>query len=133
MTHTIRNEKYMRKINDMTGLTFGAIMPTDIDGFMEIHDKLFIFFETKYGNAPIEGGQRLALERIADALWKAGKVVFVLHCRHYESGFKINVAQCDVVQTYYQGKWSPPRQPCTVLAAVNGMIKQHIDEELWKV
>ena len=35
---------------DFTGLRWGKITPTDIDGFVEIRDKAYVFIEVKYSN-----------------------------------------------------------------------------------
>ena len=56
----IRNRDYMRQIKDFSGLRFGKISPTDIDGFLDFGNSLFIFVEMKHGDARIPYGQKLA-------------------------------------------------------------------------
>ena len=64
----IRNRDYMRQIKDFSGLRFGKISPTDIDGFLDFGNSLFIFVEMKHGDTRIPYGQKLALTRLCDAV-----------------------------------------------------------------
>ena len=67
-----------RQIRDFSGLLFGNITPTDIDGLIEYHGKAYIFIETKLGNASLPNGQRLALERLADDLTKVKPTLLIV-------------------------------------------------------
>ncbi len=51
----ILNEDHLTQFNDFSGLRYGSIYPTDIDGLIEIQDKLFIFIELKYQEAKVPG------------------------------------------------------------------------------
>lgn len=96
-----------RQINDFSGLRYGNITPTDIDGFNEYHGKAMIFYEIKYGDKELPYGQKLALERLADNNQKAGTPSTVLVCRHNISDPEqdVNVAETIVTDFYYAGKW----------------------------
>ena len=37
---------------DLTGISYGNASPTDIDGFIELNNKVFVFLEYKNENAP---------------------------------------------------------------------------------
>jgi len=86
-------------------LTYGKITPTDIDGFLDFGNKLFVFIEVKYGDAALPTGQRLALERICDACQKAGIVSVVAIASHDSATQDIDVAGAMVTRYRYDGKW----------------------------
>ena len=106
MNDLIRNQRQIRKFNDLTGLRFGNIYPTDIDGFLEIRNKLFIFIETKFGNSPIPAGQAAALTNLADAIHNPEnqKFAYVLLVSH-DCSDTIDVASGWVTKYRANGKW----------------------------
>lgn len=113
----IQNEEYARRIIDFSGMRYGNITPTDIDGVIEYHDARVVFFEFKYDNAPIPDGQRLALERLVNNCVTAGKLAILCVCRHRTpEGEQINAAQSLVSDVYIGGggyvggKWYPETQ-----------------------
>lgn len=63
----IRNRQLAMQIRDFSGVCYGKISPTDIDGFLEFGDKLYVFIEGKQIGAPLSFGQGLALARLTDA------------------------------------------------------------------
>ena len=96
-----------RQINDFSGLRYGNITPTDIDGVIEYRDMALIFFEVKHRDKEMPYGQKLALERLADNNQRAGKPSTVLVCRHKndDPGEDVNVANTIVSDFYYSGIW----------------------------
>jgi hypothetical protein len=66
---------------DFTGLRFGNITPTDIDGLIEYKGKCYIFIEAKMTGAEMPSGQRIALERLCDDLQKVKPTILIL-CTH---------------------------------------------------
>lgn len=68
----IRNREHV-PVKDFSGLRYGKITPTDIDGFVEFKDKIFILLELKFGDSVLKYGQRTALERGCDAWGEQGK------------------------------------------------------------
>lgn len=101
-----RNESQVRNFNILTGIKFGNIRPMDVDGFIEIHNKLFIFIETKHGNSPLHGAQRMALERLNDAVHnpKDDKHSYLLVVSHTAIG-DIDVANSIVTDYRHNGAW----------------------------
>lgn len=91
------------------GLRYGTITPTDIDGFLDFGGKLFVFLEVKYGAAVLPTGQRLALERLCDACWRAGIEAAVLVARH-DTDTDVEVADCTVSEIRYNGRWESSRK-----------------------
>lgn len=96
-----------RQIINYDGLRFKNITPTDIDGLIEYHDKGFVFYEYKLKNAKMSNGQRMALERLADAVQKGKKPAVVFLCTHSAENPEtdIDAANARVIETYYNGKW----------------------------
>ena len=96
-----------RQLIDYSELECGGLMPTDIDGFFEYHDKAFVMFEYKYKDAKMSKGQQIALERAVDAFQKAGKCGVLLLCRHdvTDTSQVVNAARATVTDLYYKGKW----------------------------
>lgn len=92
---------------DLTGINYGNLSPTDVDGFLEIKNKLFIFLEFKNKNAPpIRYGQRTALERVVDALHQSGKVSLAVIGQHNTAHTEIiNGAASKALEVRWQGQW----------------------------
>lgn len=83
LSQLIRNRAFVSQIRDFSGMQFGEITPTDIDGFIEYRNKGFIFIESKHGLSKLIGGQRLALERLVDSL-NIVKPALLIVCSHTE-------------------------------------------------
>jgi hypothetical protein len=103
----IQNRERAKQIIDFSGLKFGKITPTDIDGLIEYQDKAIIFMEYKYSNALMPYGQKLALERLADNSQKAGKQSVVLVCEHDVSDCDSDIIEDKAVvrEFYYCRHW----------------------------
>lgn len=119
----IRNPQRAKQLIDFKGLSIDDnIYPTDIDGLIEYHDSEYIIFEIKYGDAKMPRGQRLALERTAKALTKAGKQAIVFVCEHNvkDKERPVIAANCDVREMYYgyKGVWERPDESLKVDEAV---------------
>ena len=117
----IRNREQASRIKDYSGLRYGKITPTDIDGFMDFNDKVFIFLELKAGGALPPYGQRLALQRLCDACEKAGKESLVLIASHEAEG-DIEAASLPVVQMRFRGEWRKPHRAMTVRQAIDDFL-----------
>lgn len=66
-SHILYKERF-NQFQSFANLKFGKMRPIDIDGYMEVHNKLFIFIESKTSTAPFSTAQRIALERLTDAI-----------------------------------------------------------------
>lgn len=101
----IQNRKRARQIIDFSGVRYGNITPTDIDGYIEYHDKAIILVEMKLNNAEVPYGQYLALKRLIDNSAQAGKDAVLFICEH-------NIDDCEkdidasnaIVRTIYYSK-----------------------------
>jgi len=120
----IRNREYMKQIKDFSGLKFGKITPTDIDGFLDFGDKLFIIIEVKFNNSILPMGQRLALERLCDNLQNAKKETYLLIARH-SSNSDIDVAKCRLIKYRYNKKWRHPKENITIRAVIDRLLGKY--------
>lgn len=103
----IHNRARWQQVRDFSGLRFGNITATDIDGLIEYQNKGYIIFELKNGDAPLDFGQRLALERLTDTLTGAGKPTICIISSHMSDNPEqdIDVANSLVVSYRSGGKW----------------------------
>lgn len=125
-----RNRK--RQIIDFSGLRYGNITPTDIDGYLEYHDKAMIFIELKHNDAQVPYGQRLALERSVDNNAAAGKKSVLFVCQHYvdDPDQDIIAANAIVKEVYYKGKYIYPMKEFTLKQLLDYFIEM-VDSELF--
>ena len=107
----IRNRQLAMQIRDFRGLRFGSITPTDIDGFLEFGDRLFVFIEGKRDGAPLANGQMLALARLADACHcPPRRFATVIVVDHPTSDDDIDYAIATVRIWRWGGEWRKPLQ-----------------------
>jgi KaiC/GvpD/RAD55 family RecA-like ATPase len=113
----IRNPGQAQVLRDFTGLLFErGITPTDVDGYVEFGDKVFIFIESKYKSSNISGGQKLALERLVDAVAET-KAALLIVCSHDVSpgdGRQIDFANAKVTSYRHKKEWHFPKIDYTV-------------------
>ncbi len=96
-----------QQIIDFSGMRFGNITPTDLDGLIEKGNKAFIFYEYKLSNVEMPQGQSLALTRIVDGLSTAGKSAVLFLCRHeeYNPEKDIPADKAIVERIYWNNQW----------------------------
>ena len=95
-----------KQVVEFDGLRFGTWTPTDVDGFMEIRDSVYIFFELKLRGATMPRGQEVALRRVVNALMDAGKQAILFVAVHDETDPRrpIKAADAEVHKIYYGRK-----------------------------
>lgn len=108
----IRNRAFAQQIKDFSGLRFGNITPTDIDGFMDFGDRLFVVIEGKHAGASLSTGQRMALERLVDACHTPPRrIASCLIVDHYEANSDdVDYANTVVRTMRWNGQWRNPLQ-----------------------
>jgi hypothetical protein len=95
-----------RQLHDFSGLRIGNITPTDVDGFIDYQHKAFVFFELKFADNELPFGQRLALERVVDAIHRPELRATLLVAEHqHEPDEMVDAAHCRMRSIYYQRKW----------------------------
>lgn len=126
----IRNYERARQQLDFSGLKFGQITPTDMDGWFEYQNKCFVFFEFKYGRKwtlqQWQGkvfGQKLALERIADNMTRPTLLILAqhLHPPHED----VDAANASIVAYRVNGAWFEPSVPVAVDSCVEWFLRLH--------
>jgi len=112
-----------KQIVDFSGLRFGSITPTDIDGLIEYQNRCFLFIEFKHYTRPdMPAGQRVALERLATSLNKPTLLLLALH--YTEPADDIDAATCTVHRYYWGGEWCTPDCIVYVKEAAQGFIEK---------
>lgn len=114
----IRNREWATQIRNFSGLRYGNITPTDIDGFIEYKDIAFIIIESKHEGGEMPFGQRLALQRLCDTCQSAGKETLLIVATHNTQG-DIDFANTKVVETRYQGRWKDQDSTMTTREAID--------------
>lgn len=127
----IKEPQYAKQLIDFSGLKLDDdVYPTDIDALIEYKDSKYLIFEIKYKRKQIPKGQRLALQRMADDFFKAGKEAIVIICEHNikDTSQPVVAADCRVREIYHDAGWWKPKDKPLV-----GYILQEIQDypELW--
>ena len=107
-----QNESRARQLIRFEGLRFNNITPTDIDLFMEYHDKAFVIAEIKHRDAEMPRGQQLALTRVVDRIAATSAEAVLFYCIHQVDNTDDDVyaAQVFVRGVYYKGVWYKSRK-----------------------
>lgn len=125
MRGKIRNRKYATQVRDFTGLRYGTITPTDIDGFTDFGDKIFIFIETKYKNAELPYGQKLHLQRLVDAIQQSGRHALGIVAEHEHVEEDIDVANCKVREIRWEEQWIGIDNKHTVRKTMDKLLERY--------
>ena len=108
LTRHVWNMNKIRQFISFANLTIGGNSrnrPTDIDGLLELRDKLFILFEVKMLGNDMPTGQRLSLERVADALTATKPTLLIVAEHHTPSDQPVDLAACTVAKVRYNREW----------------------------
>lgn len=103
----IQFRKRAKQIIDFRGIRYGNITPTDIDGFFEKADQGFVFYEYKLDGCEMPRGQKVALERIVNALHAAGKKSILFLCKHDKVDPEQDIIAADTIvdELYFRGRY----------------------------
>lgn len=121
----IQNRARKQQIADMSGLRFQKITPTDLDGFLDFDNRLFVFIEGKFIATPVMFGQQLAIDRLCDACHSAPRryAFAIIADHHHPANEDIDFAHMTVRSIRQNGKWAAPMQKgLTVRAAIDRMV-----------
>lgn len=107
----IQNKDRARQIIDFSGIRYGNITPTDIDGLIEYQNKAYIWFEYKLRGARFPDGQKIALERLANDLQKSGKPVIVILAEHNQKNCEKDIDAANSICKYFYigNRWYPEK------------------------
>lgn len=97
--------------------------PTDIDGFIEYHDKCHIFIELKFRETELKKGQAMAYYRLCDDLQKVKPTLLIIAEHTVENG-EIQMSETIVRRYRYAGEWRYPPEwkPIKTIALVTDFI-----------
>ena len=128
----IRHRDWARRLRDFSGLRFGMITPTDIDGFIDYRNEIFFLIEVKKECAEMPRGQELALERLCDATIRGGVRSFVL-VASYRPGpdidEDIDVANARLMRVRMDCTWKDVDNGITVRRFIDRVLFGAIDIE----
>jgi len=116
----IRNREFASILRDFSGLRWGKITPTDIDAFLDFGNKAFVFVESKFHKTSLQGGQKLALERLVDAAPMPAILIVAEH--ECEAGSDIELGNNNVVQYRLNKRWRKPVKNISVRAAIDAFL-----------
>ena len=120
----IHHRKRAKQLIDFSNMRYGNITPTDCDGFIEYHNLAYVFFETKYEDAEMPFGQRLALERLQDDLEKVKPVITIVSTHSVDNpDDDIDAASTTVTQYRFHRKWYFSDSITTTKDLVNRFLK----------
>jgi len=121
----LRNPEYNNKnIWNYAGLQYGKATPTDIDSFMELQDKAFLFLEYKRSGSELPLGQKIALERLVDAITKPSLLIIA----EWDDSIPqpIDIGKLLVVSYRYQKQTRTPEQPTTCKMIADWFFNKHV-------
>ena len=122
----IRNRAKATQVIDLSGLDLpGRKSPTDIDAMIDYNGRAFILVEYKSGNAAIEYGQRVALERLCDAVNATVPAVLVIADHKTPIGDDIDGANALVRMYYRGGLWRETKPGVNVRRICKQFIRKH--------
>lgn len=101
----IRDQQLGAQVRDYSGLRFGQITPTDIDGYIEYHGRAHVTWELKYRDTELPYGQRLALERNCDDLNNTRPAIAIIASHDARRGEVIDGANAIATEVRFNGKW----------------------------
>jgi len=120
----IRNREYAKQLRDFSKLRWGNITPTDIDGYFEMDNQIFVFIEIKYGSREMLRGQALALERLVDVVGETKDAILIIGMHGYEPAADIDAGSCIVKKYRTRNKWRIPFKEITVREIADIFIKK---------
>ncbi len=109
---------------DFTGLKYGNITPTDIDGLIEYQNKCYVFIEAKMTGTEMPAGQRIALERLCDDLQKIKPTLLILMTHDTPIDREIDFAKSSVEKYRYKGNWIFPQRVSTVRQLIDAFFSK---------
>jgi len=117
-----------KQIKDFSGLRWKNITPTDIDGFVEFGNKVFIFIEFKCFGVELPFGQRLAIERLVDAVSLTGKSCIGIVAEHNNPiGEDINCEEAIVKEIRKDSQWNSSEK-INLKKVIDIFLEEHAPE-----
>lgn len=123
----IHNREQALVERDFSGTRWGKITPTDIDGFVEFSNRLFIFIEGKFGRSSLRYGQKLALGRLVDACHQPEKTRYAIGFVVAHDGSDcFDYAKAHVYLYRWNGVWHNQIEPVELKYAIDAMREKYL-------
>jgi len=110
---------------DFTGLRYGNITPTDLDGLIEFRNECYVFIEAKKIGAEMPYGQKLALERLCDDMQKVKPTLLIVISHDTPVDKEIDFANSCVEKYRYKGRWAVPQKVPTAKQLIDLFIQRN--------
>lgn len=101
----IDNRERAKQLRNFSGLRYGNITPTDIDGLIEYKNIAYVIIETKFGDAQLPLGQLIALERLCDDLQNYKHTILIISKHNHPVTEDIDLANSIVIKYRWMRKW----------------------------
>lgn len=122
---SIRNKDRYSQLHDFSGLRFGNITPTDIDGVIDFRNQHFVVIELKGIGAPFEYGQRVAIERFINVCDSSNKKSIAILARHDTSPEDlVDTSSCLVEKIYFNSEWKTRKGDETVKSLIDKFLRR---------
>lgn len=119
----IYNPARASQLVSFSGILYGKITPTDIDGLIDFGGNSFAILEFKFADAPLPFGQRLAIENLVYRLQNGGASAIGIVCEHQTPVHQAIIASDTIVRSYlYLGEWQVPRERYTCKGLLDAFI-----------
>ena len=127
----IRNREAAQRLYDLSGMRWGNATPSNLDLFVELHNRVFVFIEIKHGGAPMSPGQRLAFERLVDSVGadKTKRAIFIVASDDSDIHVDIPVRLSVVREYRLDGKWHELSRKIVLKEFVDRFVKHELPFE----
>jgi len=116
------------------GIKYENITPTDFDGVVEYHDRIWVLFEAKLAGKEVPYGQKLALARFVADAGRAGKCAIAMVVDHYSDNpaDDIILRNCYVreIITTENLMWRPPKRRITAKEMADAYINYNMNNAM---
>ena len=110
-----------RQQRDYSGVRYGNITPTDIDGIIDYKNRCWVIIELKYMDATIPFGQMLCLERLTDDLQRVKPTLCII-ASHMQHNPELDIDVANSLVTHYRKD--------SMWFQAQGTVKQTLDNFL---
>ena len=118
MRGSYNHTKMARQLLRFDGLRYGNVTPMDVDGLIEWKNRKRAILEVKMKNVKVLDGERLALERMVNDFYHAGKEAIAIVADHtvFDAKEDVMVKDCLVREIYHSSEkiWRPTNRMMTV-------------------
>ena len=123
----IQNMERAKQLVSFDGMELGPrLWPTDFDAAIEWKNQAWLLFEVKHGDKDVPLGQRLALQRFVQDVWRGGKSAVAAVVEHFvaDPSQDVRLANCQVREVYVGGEftWRKPRRRMTARELTDAYI-----------